>query len=382
MREKIKEFYKINDEDVLMIVLAFIAFSFGVWSSYGQLWLQSNGFDLEGISNVLSIALVCSAIISFVVSLFSDKVKIKDIIILFMIIRVFSLTILLLTKDHYIIRVCMLLCIMSEVIFSISFYPLLSTVNKGEDAYRKHALISYIAKDAAIISCGLLIGVVVGNIVFDLNSCLFIALVSNILGIISLFLFNQNKLYKKKNILPFKKSLRNLFKSRVTNYFLFIQFIANITYGMVFGLMMILLTDYLNFEISFASIFVIICNVFGSIACSLFIRFGKKLSIKLSVLIKYVPRVIIYISSLLIAIVTSRVLDDKVNGTYIIKIDTDSQFLFGNIRYFVLSLGEGAGIYLAGALLKISFSSLFLGAAIITILQIIMFIMLDNLSQK
>lgn len=126
----------------------------------------------------------------------------------------------------------------------------------------------------------------------------------------------------------------------------------------------------------------------------MFIRFGKKLSIKLSVLIKYVPRVIIYliafltnnliiyISSLLIAIVTSRVLDDKVNGTYIIKIDTDSQFLFGNIRYFVLSLGEGAGIYLAGALLKISFSSLFLGAAIITILQIIMFIMLDNLSQK
>lgn len=356
--------------------------------------LQDIGFNLEGISNVLSIALVCSAIISFVVSLFSDKVKIKNIIILFMVIRVLSLAILLLTKDNYIIRVCMLLCIMSEVIFSISFYPLLSTVNKGEDSYRKHALISYIAKDAAIISCGLLIGVVVGNIVFDLNSCLFIALVSNILGIISLFLFNQNKLYKKKNILPFKKSLRNLFKSRVTNYFLFIQFIANISYGMVFGLMMIVLTDYLNFEISFSSIFVIICNVFGSIACSLFIRFGKKLSIKLSVLIKYVPRVIIYliafltnnliiyISSLLIAIVTSRVLDDKVNGTYIRKIDTDSQFLFGNIRYFVLSLGEGAGIYLAGALLKISFSSLFLGAAIITILQIIMFIMLDNLSQK
>lgn len=34
MREKIKEFCRINDEDVLMIVLAFIAFSFGVWSNY------------------------------------------------------------------------------------------------------------------------------------------------------------------------------------------------------------------------------------------------------------------------------------------------------------------------------------------------------------
>ena len=56
MREKIKEFCRINDEDVLMIVLAFIAFSFGVWSNYRQLWLQDIGFNLEGISNVLSIA--------------------------------------------------------------------------------------------------------------------------------------------------------------------------------------------------------------------------------------------------------------------------------------------------------------------------------------
>ena len=69
---------------------------------------------------------------------------------------------------------------------------------------------------------------------------------------------------------------------------------------------------------------------------------------------------------------TLRILDDKINGVYVRKIDTNSQFLFGNIRYFVLSLGEGIGTYLSGYLIQISFRSIFLGAAVFTILQIIL----------
>ena len=37
MEEKIKKFCNINDENVLMIVLAFISFSIGIWSNYRQL---------------------------------------------------------------------------------------------------------------------------------------------------------------------------------------------------------------------------------------------------------------------------------------------------------------------------------------------------------
>ena len=394
MIKKVKGFLKLSEEDLLMIVLAFMSFSIGIWRNYRQLWLENVGFDVQSISRVLSIALTCSAIISFVISIYSTRVKVKNVIVLTGTLRALAMLVLLLNSNTYIIKVCMLVCIMCETTFSIAFYPLLTTVNKEKKAFAKQALINYIAKDAGVIVCGLLIGVTVGNIIFDYNSCLFLAMISTILSILFLMLFNGNKTYNKRNVLPLKKALKNLIKSRVNNYFLFSQFIMNISYGMVFGLVMIILTNYIGFSVSIASIFIIVCNLIGSYTCSLFNRYGDNLSFKASTLIKYgsralayliaflMPNALSFVVAMIIAHVSARILDDKINGTYITRIDTNSQFLFGNIRYFILSLGEGIGTYLAGFMLEISFRSLFLGAAVFTILQIIMFVNLDKITDK
>ena len=213
------------------------------------------------------------------------------------------------------------------------------------------------------------------------------------MGAFILILFNQDKYYKKRNVLPIKKALKNLYKSKINNYFLFTQLIMNISYGIVFGIMMLILTNYINFSVSVASIFIIVCNLLGSIACSLFIKHGKDLSNYASIFIKYGTRALIYliafltnnivffVIAIIVAHITGRILDDKINGVYVRKIDTNSQFLFGNIRYFVLSLGEGIGTYLAGYLIQISFRSIFLGAAVFTILQIILFVNLGKIKE-
>lgn len=379
MEEKIKKFCNINDENVLMIVLAFISFSIGIWSNYRQLWLKSIGFDVVSISRILSVALICSAIISFVISIFSTKVKIKSVTLMCIIFRAIALSILLVNRNTYIIKICMLLSIMCDVMFSISYYPLLSIVNKGESAYRKQNLISYLAKDTGIISCGLLIGITIGNRIFDYNSCLFIAIISSLMGAFILILFNQNKYYKKRNVLPIKKALKNLYKSKINNYFLFTQLIMNISYGIVFGIMMLILTNYINFSVSVASIFIIVCNLLGSIACSLFIKHGTRVLIYLIAFLT--NNIVFFVIAIIVAHITGRILDDKINGVYVRKIDTNSQFLFGNIRYFVLSLGEGIGTYLAGYLIQISFRSIFLGAAVFTMLQIILFVNLGKIKE-
>ena len=365
MIKKIKDFLSISDENVLMIMLAFMSFSIGVWTNYRGLWLESVGFDVGGISRIISVALICSAIISFVISLFSTKVKIKSVTLMCIIFRSIALAVLLLNRNTYIIKICMLLSIMCDVMFSISYYPLLSTVNKGESAYRKQNLINYLGKDAGVISCGLLIG-----------------------------LFDQDKYYKKNKDLPIKKAIKNFYKSKINNYFLFTQLIMNISYGIGFGLVMLVLTNYINFSVSIASLFIIICNLVGSFACSLFIKHGKNLSTNASILIKYGSRVLVYllafltnnvvffIIAIVVAHVTGRILEDKINGVYVRRIDTDNQFLFGNIRYFILSLGEGIGTYLAGYLLQMSFRSLFLGAGVFTFLQVIMFLSLGKIKEE
>ena len=368
-----------------------MSFSIGIWRNYRQLWLENIGFDVQSISKVLSVALICSALISFIISIYSTRVKVKNVIMLTGTLRALAMLVLLLNSNTYIIKVCMLICIMCETTFSIAFYPLLTIVNKDRSAFAKQALINYLGKDAGVIVCGLLIGVTVGNIVFDYNSCLFLAMISTILSILFLILFNEKKTYKKRNVLPLKKALKNLIKSKVNNYFLFTQFIMNISYGMIFGLVMIILTNYIGFSVSIASVFIIVCNLIGSFACSLFNRYGDNLTFKISTLIKYgsrvisyliaffMPNVLSFVIAMIIAHISARILDDKVNGAYITRINTNSQFLFGNIRYFILSLGEGIGVYLAGYMLEISFRSLFLGASIFTILQIIMFLNLDKI---
>lgn len=393
MKEKVNNFFKISDENLLMIVLTFMSFSIGIWANYRQLWLSNIGFSLTEISRILSVALVCSAIISFVISMFSTKVKIKHVILLGMAFRTLAMACLLLMNGNFLVKTCILITVMCEVIFSISFYPLLSTVNKSSDTYRKHSLINYLAKDAAIVSCGLLIGVTVGKIVFDLNSCLFISMISCILSFSFLLMFNQKNTTKKKETSILKVS-KKLLSSKINKFYLFIEFVLNIPYGIIFGLMMLILTDCIGFGVSFASIFIIGCNLVGSLACSLFIKYAKKLSVRNSILIKYGSRVVTYLIaftlnnfwSYIIAIVTayvsSRILGDKIDGTYVRKVSDDSQFLFGNLRYFLLSLGEGVGTFLAGYLIQISFSSIFLGAALFTTLQIILLIWLDIIRRK
>ena len=132
MNKKVKNFLSINNEDNLMIVLAFMSFSIGLWTNYRQLWLQGIGYGVGEISRILSVALICSAVISFIISIFSTKVNIKSTIQLSNVIRSISMILLLIVKDDFMIKICMLLSIMCEVIFSIAYYPLLALVNKSD----------------------------------------------------------------------------------------------------------------------------------------------------------------------------------------------------------------------------------------------------------
>ena len=68
---------KIKDEYILLTVYAIMSFSLGVWSNYRQLWLKDIGFDVSSISKLLSVSLICSSIIIFIISLSLYSLKVK-----------------------------------------------------------------------------------------------------------------------------------------------------------------------------------------------------------------------------------------------------------------------------------------------------------------
>ena len=375
---------------LLMIIFALMSFSIGIWGSFRQLWLESNNFSIQSISRILSISLICSSIISLIISLFSSKVKIKNIIILSLIFRSISMIFLLITKNIFYIKMCMLLSIMCEVIFTISSFPILSFSNKSNDSFKKKTIIEYFSKDIGIILCGFLIGINFGKYIFDFNGCLILSLLSNIISCILLFIYKDKENIKEK--LTLKKSFKEIFSSKINNIFLFNQLVINISYGIVFDLIMLLLTNYIGFEVKTASLFLILSNLLGSIITSIFNKFSNKLSGSISTIIKFGSRSIFYLMAFLLnnkigfiiaiimANVTSRILEDKVTGVYLNRIDNENQFLFENIRYFIASISEGIGAFLAGILLLSSFKILFLGAFIVTLIQTLIQLYLEKIN--
>lgn len=376
---------KIKDEYILLTVYAIMSFSFGVWSNYRQLWLKNIGFDVSSISKLLSVSLICSSIIIFIISFFSNKINLKKLITLSLIFRTLSLFTIMFVDDNYIVKVCMLLCIMCENIFVLTFYPLLSLVNKSNYIYKKQVSINYFAKDSAIILCGLLLGLTIGKYTIDYNTCLFIVYVCTLISTVIMLFFKNDYFIQKNKFKKFFESVFGIFKDKRINYYLLGQFICEVGYSMIFGMLMLLLTDYLNMGVSIASIFIIVCSVLGSIISKLLSKKSDDFSLFKSYLIKYGTRIlvylcafivnkpVIYVFSICISYITTKILDDKVNGTFIREISDDSRFLFGNIRYFILNIADGIGVFLAGVLFDISLSYLFLCAFLLTVISLVIY---------
>lgn len=383
-----------KNENILMIVYALVCFSMGGWSNYRQLWLSEAGFSVTEISRLFSVALICSAIISFIISIFSVKVKVKNVVFLSIIFRSISMLMLFATKDIFLIKASTLLCIMSDVIFMVSFYPMLTFVTMSDESYRRKTLIEYIAKDVGIISCGLLFGVSFGKYIFDYNTCLIIAIISCILSGFILLFFNGEEKHTKKEKLTLKKSFKEILSSKINRLFLYNQLIINISYAVIFDLIMIILTEYISFEVSFASVFIIVCNVLANMINILINKYGKNMSLKVSAIVKFGTRTLGYIVAfilnnwtgfvlaIVIGLLTSRMLEDKVTGSFLQLINEENQFLHSNIRYFISCIGEGIGAFIAGILLSVSFKYIFLGAAILTFVQTIIQIYMSKLKEK
>ena len=189
-----KKINKIGNERLILIVLFLMSFSMGIWGNYRQLWLKDRLFSLTDISRIFSVALICSAVISFIISLFSSKIKIKNVIIESIFIRLLAMIVLFFTKDIFVIKIGILLTVMCEVIFSVSYYPLLAYVNKSDEMFKKKSLVDYIARDIGIIGCGILLGISIHNIpLLTYQGCLIIALIANTLSGLFLLFFKANE---------------------------------------------------------------------------------------------------------------------------------------------------------------------------------------------
>ncbi len=379
-----KELIKNKNLKYIFIMIIFFSISFGLWNNFRLLWLEENSLDASEISRVMSLATFFGAVSIIFISLKISMANIKKLLSATLLIRIASYLILFLGYQHLPTKVIAVLFIFDVASYTVGYlaiYPLITRVIKDDKVYSYRQLTTYICQDLGVLIGGLLLGVAIGNYIFDYNSFLLVTLICLVIALFSLskVKFNDKEKY---NDISIKEYLKVFKRDKISNFYLLYIFIADISYNCALGMQMLILTNILDISSKNATFYFllmgIIADIFGVLAL-------KKLTPKndyLTILLKFGPRMLGYTlvflfpsnEMTLIAITVSLFLttayENKTDAIYLNRIDTKYQLLFSNIRKLVGSLGNAIGLYLTGLLFVFGSKYIFGVAALIGYVQI------------
>ena len=379
-----KELIKNKNLKYIFVMIIFFSISFGLWNNFRLLWLEENSLDASEISRVMSLDTFFGAVSIIFISLKISMANIKKLLSATLLIRIASYLILFLGYQHLPTRLIAILFIFDIASYTVGYlaiYPLITRVIKDDKVYSYRQLTTYICQDFGVLLGGLLLGVSIGNYIFDYNSFLLVTLICLVIALFSLskVKFNDKEKYNDINI---KEYLKVFKRDKISNFYLLYIFIADISYNCALGMQMLILTNILDISSKNATFYFllmgIIADIFGVLAL-------KKLTPKndyLTILLKFGPRMLGYTlvflfpsnEMTLIAITVSLFLttayENKTDAIYLNRIDTKYQLLFSNIRKLVGSLGNAIGLYLTGLLFVFGSKYIFGVAALIGYVQI------------
>ena len=385
-------------ENMLLLILMLVAMAVGIWGNYRQLWLESNGFTVQSISKLVSVGMICSSIIALLITFLSTKVRIKETITIALssnAISLLGLICLNTSNKIFLIKILTLITIITENIFWIGIYPLFTSIKKDKKIYSKKTIIQNTSKDIGILITGLMLGKVIYNKVINYNFIIYLSVMLITVAVILLGSINYEE-QKDNNIKckSFISSLKYIFKSKINILFLIYVLLSNASYDVLIGLQMLIYINMFKFTNSFASIFILVSGIISSLIAILVVKYVKIKSNFNANLLKYIPRLTLYIlafitnkieiaiSAIFITLITSRMVSEYTDGIYINLIDNNIQFMYSNIRYFIIALGESLGYFIAGITYNIGLKYIFLATIIILIPQLFISLIISNMYKK
>lgn len=357
-----KLFTKISNEHLILVMLAFYSISIGLWNNFRQLWMESNNFNVNEISKILSFAtLICAIGILF----FAKKINLQNIrkfILLALIIKCITLFILFLmnSTDHSnTIILLLIIDIVIEKLIIISIYPFICTIKKSDRLYSKRKLVEYLFKDIGIFIGGVFIGKTVFNCVIDYNICLIISIFFLTCSFVVLFTIKQQSV-KEDHLNENVDIIKYIKNHKLIRIYLLYIISGNIAMATGLGLKMLMLTNIFGFSPSNATNYLLIvgliADVIGILALKYFTPKDNYLTVHIKFGLRFIGYLLAFITNnpivCIIAITWSLLIstayEDKMDAQYINTVPNEYQLLFTNVRYIVEIISESIGLFLAG----------------------------------
>ena len=368
----------------IFIMIIFFSISFGLWNNFRLLWLEENSLDPSEISRVMSLATFFGAISIIFISLKISMANIKKLLSATLLIRIVSYLILFLGYQHLptkVIAILFIFDIASYIVGYLAIYPLITRVIKDDKVYSYRKLTAYICQDFGVLLGGLLLGITIGNYIFDYNSFLLITLICLVIAFFSL---SKVKLIDKVkyNAIKVRDYLKVLNKDKISKTYLLYVLISNITYNCALGMQMLILTNILDISSKNATFYFLLMGIIADIFGVLALKKLTPINDYLTILLKFGPRMLGYtlvflfpskemtLIAITIALFIRTAYENKTDAVYQNRIDIKYQLLFSNIVRLIVSLGSTIGLYLTGILFAFGSKYIFGVAALIGYVQI------------
>lgn len=360
-----------KDLKKLFGVFALYSLGSGFIYTFQELWLKDNGLSIKTIGTVYSLcAFLAIAVLFFSSSLVKNN-KLK----------VFS-TSLLITK----FTLCMfmffingsglnnlikLLVIMDYVVdteFYACFYPMMSMINKSDKVYAWRTITYDIMFYLGAFFATFTLGKTISKLIINYNSFLLIGCFFLLIGILLEISIDLNKYIKIKSKLKknYSRMLSNIFKDKITIYYLLFVLLSNISYYAIVGVIMLVFTEGIGYSPVTSSIIIMALGISSAIFGSIVI---SKLTLKndyINISIKYLIKPILYLIAFIfnnniffvIAIIYAKLLNDSYehisDAPYVNRFSKEEQFEFNNIRDSFKYLGRSIGTLICGIAITIT----------------------------
>lgn len=375
---------KLKSENQILLMLALISLSIGLWENFRQLWLEDNGFSAMQISNISSIGTFISVIGILFVSKRITLDKLKGFMSFTIVIKFLNLVLLYYlnhTMQTFSINVLIAIDITTSYLISTSVYPLITIFVKNNTIYSKRKLTEYLFRDVGILVGGFLIGKSVAGVLVDYNVCLYISIV--FLTSAMFVMFNMKSCKKVKSNPKSKASIvKYVAKNKILKTYCIYTFIGSMAMSTGLGLKMLTLTNYFGFSEGVATNYLVIVGLICDLIGVLALKYLTPKNDYITITIKFVIRFSLYTLAFftdnlfvtIIAITWSLLIgaayENICDGYYINSVENEHQLTFTNFRYIIRYIGEAIGMFFCGLMYEKGLKYMFGLSAFFMIFQI------------